>query len=282
MSIVPGGETSALFTTTTQPKTAGKSFKSSRQFQNPGRRLISSAPAGQFAAKKEPPEQPKIKFTGNASIEDIDKMLEDDALAMLNIKKELNNVQIEELEKLRTSLRATKKEYDNLYVGNNFKETELKSNVNQYNSLMSVERATTCTQDMAKSIMGELTDQTSQVLDDLAAEQRTIKMITLMIKRLDEEIGQCRLDISKATVNMEHLVHDLQLAEHNLLLSRQQLLEQENQFEKLQSTLKSRKDQRDSKISMLHSMSLEGEQSVMKLQQSLFEQTKVNKQTHLI
>lgn len=272
LAIVTGGEP-AQSTFQSQPKTAGKPSRSGKQFQNPGRRLVSSAPAGLVDKKDEPP---KIKFTANSSIEDIDKILEDDALALLNIKKEINHVQEEELDKLYVSVQHTKKEYDNLFVTNNFKEQELKSYVDQYNALAGVEKATVNTQEVTKSVMDDLTDQTAQVLDDLAAEQRTIKMITLMIKRLDEEIGACRLDISKASINVEHAQHDLGISEHNLMLARQALLEQENQLEKLQSSLKSRKDQRDKKINMLQSMSIEGEQSVMRLQQSLFEGTKVS------
>jgi chromosome segregation ATPase len=203
-------------------------------------------------------------------------MLEDDALALLNIKKDINQAQHDELEKIQTSVLSTKKEYDSYYVTNNSKEKQLQALVDQVNSLVGVDKSTTITQKSAKSVMDELTEQTTTVLEELGAEQRTIKMQTVMIKRLDEEIGKCRIDIAKATVNLEHAKHDLSLAENNLQLNRQYLLEQETQFEKLQDTLKTRKDQRENKISMLQSISIEGEHSVTKLQQSLVDNTKVS------
>lgn len=282
LSIVPtnntGNEGFATFASATQPKSTGKTGK----FQKSGRRLVNSAPSGQYAngdksgGKEKDDDNRRLRYNNNASINELDKMLEDDALALLNIRKEITSVQEEELEKIRTNVLIIKKEHDNYYVQNNLKEKQLHSLIDQYNSLVGVDKSTTMTQTQAKSVMDELTEQTSVVLDDLAAEQRTIKMQTLMIKRLEEEIGKCRIDIAKANVTLEHAKHDLSLAESNLQVNRQSLLEQENQFEKLTNTLKSRKDQRDNKINMLHSISIEGENSVAKLQQSLNENSKVS------
>ena len=276
-SIVPGGSTSSstgggLFSST-EPKAPPRTGKFQK---HTGRRVVTSAPSSQVQEPKKESVRDRPKFNGDTSIEELDRMLEDDALALLNIKKEINNSQTEELEKLRGSLLAIRKEYDNYFVANNAKEKELQALLDKYNSLVGVDRATSSTQQFAKGAMNDLTEQTAQVLDDLAAEQRTIKMQTLMIKRLDEEIGKCRIDIAKANVGVEHAKHDMQLAENNLQINRQYLLEQENQLEKLNQTLKSRKDQRENKISMLHSLSVEGEQSVAKLQHSLMESTRVS------
>jgi chromosome segregation ATPase len=281
LSIVPGGgggsnvanENFSMFASVTQPKNNGKSGK----FNKSGRRLVQSAPSGQYAdASKKEDEKNRIKYNNNASLDELDKMLEDDALALLNIKKDINQAQHDELEKIQTSVLSTKKEYDSYYVTNNSKEKQFQALVDQINSLVGVDKSTTITQKSAKSVMDELTEQTTTVLEELGAEQRTIKMQTVMIKRLDEEIGKCRIDIAKATVNLEHAKHDLSLAENNLQLNRQYLLEQESQFEKLQNTLKTRKDQRENKINMLQSISIEGEHSVTKLQQSLVDNTKVS------
>lgn len=273
LALVPGSNNAgdfSMFGSATQPKNTGKSQK----FQKSGRRLVTSAPSGQYANDKKD-EEKKIKISNNASLDEIDKILEDDALALLNIKKEISNAQDEELEKIRMAVLSIKKEYDTYYVNNNNKERQLQNLIDQYNTLMGVEKSTSVTQTNAKSLMDDLAEQTTVVLEDLAAEQRTIKMQTLMIKRLDDEIGKCRLDIAKANVSLEHAKHDLTLAENNLQLNRQTLLEHENQLEKLNNTLKQRKDQRESKINMLHSLSVEGEQSVAKLQQSLNENSKV-------
>jgi chromosome segregation ATPase len=272
LSLVPtsnnAGENFSMFGSATQPKNSGKSQK----FQKSGRRLVSSAPSGQFDKKE---EERKVKISNNASLDEIDKILEDDALALLNIRKEISSAQIEELEKIRLTVLSIKKEYDQYHVGNNMKEKQVQDLCDQYTALVGVDKSTNQTQTSAKSQMGDLTEQTTIVLEDLAAEQRTIKMQNLMIKRLDDEISKCRIEIAKANVTLDHAKHDLSLAENNLQVNRQSLLEQESQLEKLQNTLRQRKDQRESKIQMLHHLSVEGEQSVAKLQMSLNENSKV-------
>jgi hypothetical protein len=289
LSIVPGGSTSissskpsggakGLFgmiaSSLTQPTAPQRS--SSGKFQSHGgRRVLHSAPSSQVPEKKAPSVRDRPKFTGDASIEELDKLLEDDALKLINIRKEITIVQREELEKARATLTTIRKSYDVLFVANNTKEKELQSYLDRHTALVGLDVATTTTQSSAKSRMNELQDQTAQVLDDLSAEQKTIKMQTLMIKRLDEEIGKCRLDISKADVAVEHAKHDMTLAESNMQINRQYLLEQESQLEKLNLSFKQRRDQRDSKIIMLHGMSMEGENSMTKLQHSLAENTKV-------
>eukprot|EP01031_Cornospumella_fuschlensis_P034433 gene34433-41675_t len=245
----------------TEPKIAGRIGK----FQNHAGRKITSAPSGE---KK---EARGAKVNGNTSIDEIDKILEADAIALLNIKKEISLTQNEELSKLQDSLLSVRKEYDALLVANNSKEREYMSMVDRYNSLVNVDLADSSDAQSAKATMQLLQDTTAEVLDDLAAEQRTLKMQTLMIKRLDNEIGKCRLDISKALVVLEHAKHDMTVSESVLQANRQELIDQEVAYEKLQQTLKSRKDQRESKMGMLNSLSLEGESSVMKLQSSLAE-----------
>lgn len=272
-SVVPGGNAfSATTANAIQPSSSAKIGKFGK---HSGRRLVASAPSGQQQQSQSEKLPTKSKATlGNASLEEIDKILEDDALALLNIKKEITAAQTEELLKIQAALLMTKKEYDSIVVQNATKERELDALRIQCQSLVGVDKATNVTQKEAKTAMRELTDQTAQVLDDLAAEQRTIKMQTLMIKRLDEEIGKCRVDASRAMISVETAKHDLQLAENSMQVNRQYLLEQEAQLDKLQQTLKQRKDQRESKINMLHNLSVEGEMSIMKLQTSLMESSR--------
>lgn len=264
-------ESFAVVASSTEPKIAARIGTFDK---HPGRRVVTSAPSGQYSKNQEE-DKNKTKFTVNASLEELDKLLEDDALALLNIKKDINDAQVQELAKLRLSLISSKKEYDSLLISNNIKEKEFNSFAVRYNSLVGVDKAINITQGEAKGNMQYLQEQTSEVLEELAAEQRTLKMQNLMIKRLDEEIGKCRIDTSKAVVNVEHLKHDLTLAENNLQVNRQYLIEQEGQLEKLNNTFNTRKDQRNNKINMLHSISVEGENSVTKLQHSLMETSQV-------
>lgn len=265
-SLVPGG---AAFSST-QPKKVGKIGK----FTKHSGRKIASAPSSQQEKHNKAQDKAKVAI-GDASVEELDKILESDALALLNIKKEIIHAQTDELVKIQATLLNTKREYDALFVANNSRERELNSLEDRWIALTGVDQATSVTQIEARDQMRELTDQTAQVLDDLAAEQRTIKMQTLMIKRLDEEIGKCRVDTSKAMITVEHAKHDLTLAENSMQVNKQYLIEQESQLDKLSNSLKQRKEQRDGKITMLHNLSIEGETSVAKLQHSLAESSRV-------
>jgi chromosome segregation ATPase len=257
-----------MIASSTEPKIPGRIGK----FQNHSGRKITSAPSNE---KKEDSVRNRNKFSANTSIEEIDKLLEADALVLTSIKKEISHAQKEELAKLQEAVMQVKKEYDTYLVANNLKEREYFSSLDKYNSLINVDRADVSTLESAKSVMKTLSDQTTEVLDDLAAEQRTFKMQSLMIKRLDTEISKCRVESSKALAVLDQAKHELSIAENTLQTNRQELLEQEAAFEKLQLTLKARKDQRENKMNMLNSISLEGESSVMKLQSSLAETARV-------
>lgn len=264
---------------TTEPR--GRRRSSATSVSRPGRRLVVSAPSSQQQSIDKEKAKTRARLAaGNATLEELDKILEEDALALLNIKKDITSQQNEELEKIRVDLLAAKREYDNLVVQNNRKESELRKLEDKLVNMINVEKVTESTQISAKNSISELQEQIAQVLEDLAAEQRTIKMQTLMMKRLDEEIDKCRLDTSKALVNVEQVKHEVAIVESNLHLNRQYLLEEEMQLDKLQNTLKSRKDQREGKINMLHFLSMEGENSVAKLQQSLVESSRVSFASH--
>jgi chromosome segregation ATPase len=203
-------------------------------------------------------------------------MLEDDAFALLNIKKEITNSQQDELTKLRVAVMAAKKEYDGMHIANNILEKEVNSFQAKIISLQGVDKSSLANNFAMQDIVNDLTERNSEVLTELAAEQRTIKMLSLMIKRYDAEIAQCRLDTAKANTHVEHAKHDLLVTEHSAQNHRQELLELEMEHEKMQSTVKQRQDQREGKITMLHTLSAEGEQSVTRLQHSLMETTKAS------
>lgn len=254
----------------TEPKTSPRSIKTPN---HPGRKLVANPPSAHLLSKK---ESSKVKGTENASIEELDQMLEDDALVLLNMKKDITSSQREELLKLKESVLVIKKEYDVIYVANNAKEVQLKALEDKFLSLNNVEQATISTTADVDELRISLEEQAAVVLEEYEAEQRTIKMITHMLKRLDKEITQCRMDTSKAVVVVEHAKHDVVVTDVSLQASRQEVADQEAQLEKLNSTLKARKDQRDEKINMLHGLSHEGETSVARLQNSISEHTRVS------
>lgn len=203
-------------------------------------------------------------------------MLEDDAFALLNIKKDIGLSQQEEITKLRAAVMAAKKEYDAMHIQNDIMEKDIAAVEVKISNLTEVDRASSMNNYTMQEVVNNLTDRNAEVLEELAAEQRTVKMLTLMVKRYDAEIAQCRLDTVKATTQVEHAKHDLTVCEQNAQNARQELLEQEIQLTKLEATVKARRDQREGKKSMLHNLSVDGENSVARLQQTLSETARVS------
>lgn len=255
----------------TEPKV---SPRSARTPNRPGRKIVGNPLSAHLLTKKDP-SKAKEKSTEHATIEELDQMLEDDALVLLNMKKDITNSQKEELLKLKASVMSIKKEHDTIHVANNLKEVQLKALKDKQIALSNVENATLSTSASVDEIKRTLQDQACIVLEEHEAEQRTIKMQTLMTKRLEKEIAQCRVDTSKAVLMMDQAKHDVSITETTLQLSRQEVIDLEMQLEKLNATLKSRKDQREKKLHMLTTLSHQGENSVAKLQNSISEQTRV-------
>jgi hypothetical protein len=258
--------------TVSEPKTSPRSIRTPN---HPGRKLVANPPSAHLLVKKDS-SKIKPKTTENATIEELDHMLEEDALVLLNMKKEINKSQNEELEKLKVSVLAIKKEYDSIFVANNMKEVQLKSLQDSEAALAGVEKAAYSSSAEVNQLAQSLQEQSEIVNEEYEAEQRTTKMLTLMIKRLDKEVAQCRIDTSKAVVAVDHAKHDLQITEVSASANRQELLDQEAQLEKLNSALKARKQQREQKINMLHNLSAEGESSVARLQNTINENTLVS------
>ena len=255
----------------TEPKTSPRSVRTPN---HPGRKVVGNPPSSHLMAKKD--NKAKVKSTENATIEELDQMLEDDALVLLNMKKDITNSQKDELLKLKESVLVIKKEFDSIFVANNAKEVQLKSMLDKHIALVGVEKASVTTVADVQEVTQSLEEQANIVLEEYDAEQRTIKMLMLMIKRLDKEISQCRIDTAKAVVMVEHAKHDVVITDAALQVSRQELSDQDAQLDKLNATLKSRKEQREQKINMLHSLSVDGENSVARLQNSIMENSRVS------
>jgi chromosome segregation ATPase len=249
--------------------------RSARTPNRPGRKIVPGAPSAHLLSKKDPATA-KTKGAENASIEELDQMLEDDALVLLNMKKDITNSQKEELLRLKESVMAVKKDYDTIHVSNNLRDVRLKSLLDQQLTLNCVEQATHASTCDVEELKNSLEQQALVVLDEYEAEQRTIKMQTLMVKRLEKEIAQCRIATSKAVIQVDHAKHDVAITETALQNGRQEVLELELQLERLNGTLKARKDEREKKLHMLSALSHAGETSVSRLQHSIAENTRVS------
>lgn len=124
--------------------------------------------------------------------------------------------------------------------------------------------------EVVKDNVQTVMQQVSEVLDELQCEQRSFKMQTHMIDRIKEEISDCRVEMAKATVLADQAKHDYGLVLNSLQSNKQDLLEDEKALEKLMTSMKLKNEQREIKLNMLNSISIEGENSVAKIHNSLF------------
>lgn len=236
------------------------------KFQKGGRRLVSQAPPPIPPTNLGPSNNEKINFNSESSVEELDKMLEADALALFNIKKDINQTQFDELEKVRHNLMMIKKEYDNLVVVNSLKQKEYNTCFDKYSHLKKLKESSESCQNIVDITTQSLQANIETVIEEITNEERLLKMLQLMSKRYNDEINSTRIENSKLNLELEHLKHDLSLIENNLSMNRQNLIEKELNFNKLNSVLKSRKEERENKINMLQNLSLDGENNVRKLQ----------------
>jgi hypothetical protein len=267
LSIVPGGDGSGggLNSGASKPTT----IKKSNSFQKrTGRSNVTQS------TPKSDENTPRVA-SENSSMEELERMLEDDALALSNMRREISESQKHELLKLQEARIAEQKEYDLARIANEHRENELKSLITQLRTLQSVQEATVTTTGTVNSQVAQMQSKIASINEEVMAEQRTLRMQEFIIKRMEEEIMAVRLEAAKTSIIVEHNRHDATIAETNLLMTKQDLLEEEIQLDKLQHVVKQRKEERESKILTLQNLSRTGEQSVTKLQHSLSRSGKV-------
>jgi chromosome segregation ATPase len=214
------------------------------------------------AAKKQRAKKP-------ATLEDIDRILEKDALDLTNMKREVVETQNAEIVKAQAALALIQREYDTVRVANNSKEKELSGIMDTIRTLQNVGAARIDTIQAAGDTKQSLHDDFFQTQDNLEAELRTLAMQTLMSTRLEKEIVETKMECSQVNAVHEVAKHDLSGLETTLRLCRQELLESEKELESLLATVKSRKEERETKMNMMFGIVSQSQSSVLKIKKVL-------------
>jgi DNA repair exonuclease SbcCD ATPase subunit len=204
-----------------------------------------------------------------ATLEDIDKILEKDALDLTNMKREVIEAQNAEINKAQAALTAIQREHDAIRVANNTKEKELNHIMDTIRTLSNVGVARVETTDAANTTKQALNEDCEQTLENLAAELRTLQMQNLMASRLEKEIVETKTECALVSINHEQVKHDLAGLESTLRLCRQELLESEKELENLMTTVKSRKEEREVKMGLMFGIVSESQSSVLKIRKEL-------------
>lgn len=210
-------------------------------------------------------------------MEELDRRVAEDALALVNMKREIIESQRGEVLRAQQLLATLRKEHDTLYSNNEKREREISAVLDRAHSLQVVDRgvkaAGSATQDFAANMVRQIAHS-----DDIqAAEQRTLNMQRLMLTRLEAEISDLRILSSKASYRLDTLRHELVGTDATLIVSKQELGEREQQLHKMTQSIKDMRKERSSKLGMLQSIIDDGEHSLSKVQGSVFEAIKVRR-----
>ena len=235
-------------------KPSGAQSTKTKTSAAPGRKVT--------ASKQKPPENPPPKKKrGAATMDELDRMLEDDHLAMLSMKKEIGAAQKREIAGAGKEMMKLQKEHDAIKMANDIKEREL-ANIND-----SIKQLGTLENDALNKTL-QVNDEVTaiknglgKVNQDVEAEQRTLKMLTLISKRLTDEIAATRVETSGVQFDIDLVKHELIACESTIGLSKQELAVQEKQVSNLNSVTKARREDRTSKIKQLRKIVDDGEQS---------------------
>lgn len=220
----------------------------------PGRKVKESA------SVPEPVKQKRKK--GPASMDDLERMLQNDHVALLCMKKDIGEAQQEEIRKAKRELLKLQSEYDDLKLTNNKKERVLKDT---NDSIAQLSELANVALDSTAAVQGEgnnIQQQLNKVNASLESEQRTLKMLTLIAKRLNDEITEARVGTAAVEFELDIKKHENVATNSTLLLSRQEVAVQEKQASDLAATVKARREERLAKMKQLKGIVSDGDTAV--------------------
>lgn len=218
----------------------------------------------------QPPEEKPRKKKGATTMEELDRMLDDDHVALLSMKKDIGLAQKAEIDKSVKSLLKLQKEFDSLVISNNLKDKELKDLNDSIAQLESLKTAAKATTGVVKNEGSTMQNALEKVVLDVEAEQRTNKMLLLMSKRITTEIADTKLETTKTQFELDSVKHDLDACLSSLRLSKQELAVQERQVESLNLVKKARKEDRLKKMKHLKGIVNSGEASAQMMKTQTF------------
>lgn len=239
----------------------------SGRFEGGGRRIVGSTVGSN-------PSSPREQRTPRARVqttEEMDRRIEEDALALINMKREILESQKAEVTKAQQALAAIRKEHDTLHMANELLQKQINAILDRATALENVDKgvkaAGSATQEMCNSFKKQL----AEAEEIQAAEQRTLRMQQLMANRLDLEIAELRALSSKATLKLETQQHELVGTASTLIVSKQERGAQEHKLSEMRKNIEALNKERNQKLHMMQSIIDDGEQSLSQVQGSVFD-----------
>jgi hypothetical protein len=204
--------------------------------------------ASQHQKKRKPPK----------TMDELDKRIEEDELALLNMKREIKEQQKLEVVKVQKSLMRVKKEYDNIHSSNRALDKKLAELMDKMKTYKTVDDAMHESSQETQAKCRELTRQLATIEEMVLAEQRTMDMQVMMSKRLESDTNQVKIETGDLTFTLDKLKVELNASQATLQVSKVELGDRESKLELMHQQAKERKKERQRRMQLLHNIISEG------------------------
>jgi len=148
-----------------------------------GRRLVSTQEPEANDAADEAQEAP-VKRSKPKTMEDLDRIVEEDELDLINVKRDIKANQKHEISNQQRRLMVLKKQHDNLHSDNNAREKTCKNLLDKVLMFKNIDTAVNEAKLQTDQMCKDLNMKKASVEESGNAEQRTLNMQLLMKKRL--------------------------------------------------------------------------------------------------
>jgi len=235
----------------------------SARFEGGARRLVAA-----------PAETPKVQRSPRMqTMEDMDRRIEEDALALINMKREILESQKAEVSRAQQKLAVMRKEHDTLHVENERVQRQIESILDRAHALETVDRGVKAAGNATQELCNNMNKQLGETGEMQESEMRTLRMHQHMLSRLEAEISELRAQSAKTTFKLDTLRHEIVLTENTLIVSKQERGAQDHKLNDMKKTIEGLNKERNSKLGMMQSIIDEGEHSLSMVQGSVFEST---------
>jgi hypothetical protein len=213
-----------------------------------GRRLV-SAESSEVAGSMKPQRQVNV-----SDIDELQKVLDRDADAILNIKRDITIVQQVELRKAYDLLLKHQRDYDAAKISNRMKEHQLADLLDKEKELKRISRSRGDSGSELQSTVDTLQKSISVAEEKLAADKRARSVLMTISNRLEAEIEELRSKSQQVSQTLDIKRTELHGLTTTVRSSRQELLEEERKLADLVKMMKTRASQRVEKMSQLQSL----------------------------
>lgn len=248
---------------------------------NGGRKLREQSRADAMMSNVSSDEDLASKATtktkkGPKTMEELDKRIEEDELALINMKREIREQQKSEISKVQNSLIQVKKQYDGIHSSNRALSKKLADVMDRMKTLKGVDDAMHESSQDTQARCRELTRQLASIEELVAAEQRTMDMQTMMQKRLEGDTNAVKIENGTLSFALDKVKVELNAAMATLQISKVELAERDRKLDEMIQQAKFRRKERSRRMDMLHRIVNEGENNLEMVEAAVDEEAKLH------